>query len=994
MYLIRFLTKVGLPVFLISAGFSTIGASNNPMMQVADIKQKSDIFVKGTVVDQDGQPLIGASIKVEGSQVGVTTDFDGAFSLQCPMGSTLEIAYIGYNPIKVKAEPSLSVTLTENRHILDEVVVVGYGTQRREELTSSVSSVKSESFVQSSNPDAASLIRGKVPGLAIINTSSDPMATAQISLRGTTTLKSSSSPLVLIDGIPGEINEVSPNDIEQIDVLKDGSAAAIYGTRGTNGVILITTKRNGTEGRTSVDINMYWSIQKVSRKLDMLSSNAYRELSKQGVQGAIDYGSSTDWMDQILQTPFNQTYSVALRGGSSNGKYVAAIDYTKNEGIVKHSDVNVLYPRLYVEQKMFRGKLKLEAQLSGYNRTYETGFNTNVYNSALIYNPTAPIKNQDGSWYEGASSSQWWNPVALLEETKGDNKHTKLRMYGKATIYPFDGLSISILGSKDISNWAGLGYETQKHNSTTMSGYGGVAKRTSTRTQDDMLEILANYSRNFGAHSLNALAGYTWDKYNYQYAYMYNFGFSADDFTYNNMGNGTALSKGKASMSTSQNESKLVGYFGRLNYNFANKYFLSASIRYEGSSKFGKDHKWGTFPAVSAGWTISRESFMKGIDWLNNLKLRVGYGITGTMPGNPYMSLTTLSFRGQSYYNGAYITMMMPGGNANPDLRWEKKKEFNVGLDFSFLNDRISGTVDYYRRRTEDLIWDYSVPVPPFISTSITANAGTIDNSGLEIGLTFIPVQNHDFDWTSSINFSTNKNKLVSLSNDKFVSGSYFDNGFLDAPIQQSTHRAEEGGPIGNFYGYKSIGVDNDGRWIIEGADGQPKSIAEQKPEDKQVIGNGVPKYYLNFNNTLRYKNIDFSVTMRGAFKFDVLNTPAMFYGTPVSIANANTLSNAFDAKFYGKALSSQQELQYVSYFVEKGDYWKIDNVTIGWSPKIKTDLIAKLRIYASINNLATITKYSGIDPEVDVSGLAPGVDNKYRYPQARTFTFGIQASF
>lgn len=981
---------------LIGNAFLPIEAyAGNEITAQSSVSDERQATVRGIVLDNEGQPLIGATVKVKGNNIGVNTDYEGKFALQCKPGCTLEISYIGYVPAQVKVDGTgnVRVTLTEDNRKLDEIVVVGYGTQRREELTSSIGSVKSTDFVISSNPDAASLIRGKVPGLAVINTDANPMSTAQISLRGITTLASSSSPLVLIDGIPGELNDVSPNDIEQIDVLKDGSAAAIYGTRGTNGVILITTKHNA-ENKARIDVNMYWSTQRISKKVDMLTTDAYRKLAKEGTAGAVDYGGATDWMDEILQNPLSQTYSVAMRGGSQTGSYTASVDYTSNEGIVKRSNVKVLYPKLYVEQKFFDNVLKLEAQISGLHRTYDLAYNSNVYNSALIYNPTAPVKTADGKWNEGASSTQWWNPLALLEETEADNKQTKLKVYGKGTLYPVDGLSISMLGAKEYNYWNGMNYETQKHNSTVMNGYEGVATNTQTRVQEDLLEVTANYSRRFGVHSINALAGYTWNDYNYKYAYMYNFGFSSDDYTYNNMGNGTALSKGKAQMSTSQSSNRLVGWFGRVNYNFDDKYFLSASLRYEGSSKFGKDHKWGTFPAVSAGWIISKEAFMRGIDALNNLKLRAGYGITGTMPGNPYMSLTTLSFWGNSYYNGQWITMLAPGGNANPDLRWEKKKELNIGLDFGLFNDRINGSIDYYKRRTEDLIWDYSVPVPPYLASTITANAGTIENHGLEIGLNLIPVQSRDLDWTAGLNFSTNTNKLVSLSNDKYVAGSYFYSGYLDAPIQQSTHRIEEGGKIGNFYGYKTVGVDDNGKWLIEGTDGKTKPIAEQTPEDKQVLGNGIPKYYLNFNNALRYKNIDLSITMRGAFDYQILNTNAMFYGTPVSLANANTLADAFEAKFYGKKLSSQQELQYVSYFIENGDYWKIDNVTIGWSPKIDCSYIHKLRIYVSVNNLAIFSSYSGIDPEVDINGLAPGVDNKYRYPQARTFTFGIQASF
>ncbi|MBR0525288.1 MAG: TonB-dependent receptor [Prevotella sp.] len=948
----------------------------------------------GVVVDNNGDPIIGASIVVKDSHEGAITNLDGRFSLVGVQGRILVVSYVGFQTQEVRATSNMRIVLQENTKALNEVVVVGYGTQRKEELTSSVMSVKSDKFIQGATTDAANLIRGKVAGLSVINTDGNPLSTAQIMLRGVTTLKSSAAPLIIIDGVPGALNDVSPNDIEQIDVLKDGSAAAIYGTRGTNGVIIITTKRSKGEMRPTIDVNSYISTQQITRKLDMMSASQYRQKVQEGVPGAIDHNASTNWLDEILQTPLNQTYSVSLKGGSSQTNYIASVDYTSNEGIVKRSNVNVLYPRMNVTHRMWGDLLKLEAQLSGYHRTYDIPYNNDVYNSAILYNPTFSVKNDDGTWNENGSNPMRFNPVALLEETKGENKDTKIKMYGKATLSPIQGLSLSLLGSKEIDNFFAGYYETMQHKSTTMDGRNGYASRTTARTQNDLLEITAQYNNRFGLNNVNALLGYSWNQYNYQYASMSNWEFPSDDFTYNNMGQGAALSKGRAGESSTQNMNKLVGWFGRINYNYANRYFLSASVRYEGSSKFGADHKWGTFPAVSAGWNLAGEDFMKPVEAVSTLKLRAGYGVTGTVPADPYMSLNRLSMGGYGYYRGEWINQLKPSGNANPDLRWEKKKELNVGLDFGFLQDRITGSIDFYRRTTDDLIWDYSVPVPPYVSTVITANAGTIRNTGLEVNLTAIPVQTKDFEWTTNVNFSTNSNKLVSLSNDEFIAGSYTDLNQLVAPIQQPSHRIEEGKSIGNFYGYKSVGVDENGHWLIEGADGQSKPIAQQDATDKQVIGNGLPDFYLNFNNTLRYKQFDLNVTMRGAFGFQILNSPEMFYGSPVGLGNGNVMNSAFEPK-YGRALANDQELQYVSYFVQNGDYWKIDNVTLGWSPDLsRINWIQKLRLYASISNLATITGYKGIDPEVSVSGLTPGIDNLYRYPAARTYTLGISLTF
>lgn len=986
--------------FFFSAMMASAICASCPQFIFAEVNDVQTVMqsgiVKGQVVDESGEPIIGASIVIKGSGKGTITDINGNFTLDNASKSTLIISYIGYmtQEITVNGQTSCKVILKEDTKKLDEVIVIGYGTQRKEELTSSVMSVKAKDFIQTSTPDAATLIRGKVAGLTVIQPDANPLSTSQIMLRGVTTLKSSASTLVIIDGIPGNLNDVSPNDIDQIDVLKDGSAAAIYGTRGTNGVIIITTKGVKGEMEPTIDFNSYISTQSITRKLGIMSAEEYVQKVSEGVTGTIDHGSSTDWLDEIMQTPFNQTYSINLKGGSARTSYIASLDYTSNEGLVRNSQVNVLYPRINVTHRMFGNLLKLEAQLNGYQRTYDIPFNSNVYNSAIIYNPTYAIKHENGTWNEDGSDPMRSNPVALLEETKGENKDTNIKMYGKATLNPIAGLSISYLVSREIDNYFAGYYETQRHKSTTMDGKNGYASRTTARTQSDLMELTAQYSNNFGEHTLNALLGYSWNKYNYQYAFMDNYDFPTDDFTYNNMNKGSALVKGKANQTTTQNENKLVGYFSRVNYNYGGRYFLSASVRYEGSSKFGADHKWGTFYAASAGWSIKGEKFMDNLKAISTLKLRVGYGVTGTVPGDPYMSLNRLDLGGYTYFNGEWINQLKPSGNANPDLRWEKKKELNLGLDFGFLDDRISGSIDYYRRTTDDLIWDYSVPVPPYVSSTIRANAGTIRNSGIEIALNFIPVVTKDFDWNSNVNFSTNKNKLVSLSNDKFIAGSYADMGQLDAPVQQLSHRLQEGEPLGNFYGYKSIDIDDKGHWIIEGEDGNPKPISEQLASDKKIIGNGLPKWYLNFNNTFRYKQIDLGITMRGAFGFQILNLPRLFYGSPAALGNTNALASAFDPVYGKRALASDQSLQYVSYYMEDGDYWKIDNVTLGWTPALSLKWIKKLRVYASVSNLATITGYSGIDPEVGISGLTPGIDNKYRYPAARTYTFGINLTF
>lgn len=970
------------------------------------IDQQSRI-ITGTVTDSHGEPIIGANVVIKGTTTGTVTDLDGKYSLEVPQGAVLQISYIGYltKEFAVNNSKSANISLTEDMQSIDEVVVVGYGTQKKGEVASSISTIKSENFVKTPTTDAAQLIKGQVPGLSVITPDADPTSTSQISLRGITTLKASTSPLVLIDGIPGDLNSVSPDDIEQIDVLKDGSAAAIYGTRGTNGVILITTKNANGEMPTEVDVNAYISTQQITKTLPFMKADEYRQRVKEGWPGGQDDGSSVNWMDEITRTPFTQIYNINMRGGSKTTNYVASFEYRGLNGLIKRTNNQMFYPRIEITHRMFNNKLKLNASLSGYKQTYFSGadggdrnsevynYNSEVYRNALIYNPTTPVYDKDGNYSE-SSKNEYYNPVSLLNEVEGENQATNLRMFANVTYSPIEGLDIKYLFSSNTYNQVRGYYETQKHKSTWRDGKNGYASRGSTRKNEDLSELTVQWRKTlFEDHSFTLLGGYSWQKTNYQNFYMQNFNFPSDGYTYNKMEAGQALKDGRGVENSKAEESRLIGYFGRLNYSYKGKYMFAASIRHEGSTKFGADHKWGNFPSVSAAWNIKGENFMEDVDVLSILKLRAGYGITGTVPTDPYMSLNTLNFGTYVYYNNQWIKTMRPESNANPDLRWEKKKEINVGIDFGFLDDRITGNIDYYNRKTEDLLWDYDVPSPPYLFSNMIANAGSMRNQGLEVGMTAIPVQTKDFQWTTSMNYSTNKNELLSLSNDQFISSGYSDQGSTGEPLQTNTHRIQEGQPIGNFWGYKSIDIDENGHWIIEGADGKPKPISQQQPTDKQVIGNGLPKHYLNWNNSLSWKNFDFSVTMRGAFGFDILNMPRLQYEAPVMLARGNVLSNAFEKKYGKVPLAADQELQYVSYYIENGSYWKIDNVTLGYTFKFNT-WIKRLRIYGTVSNLATISGYSGIDPEVGISGLNPGVDNKNRYPSTRTYTLGVSVKF
>lgn len=957
--------------------------------------------VNGLVTDKDDIPVSGATVIIKGTSIGTITDENGQFSLESvPDKATIQVSYIGFltQEVSITNKKYIHVQLVEDIQSLDEVVVVGYATQKVGEISSAISSIKADDFSKTPTIDVAQAIKGKIPGLQITTTSSDPTGSSQISLRGINSLNSGSNPLVLVDGIPSNLNTVSPDNIERIDVLKDASAAAIYGTRGANGVILVTTKgAKGGDMPTEVTVNAYVSTEQIVKRLPFLNASQYRQKAEEGIPGCTDDGADVDWLDEVTRTPLSQVYNISLRGGSKSTNYAIYFEYKDSNGLMKRSNNVTYYPSMEITHRMFNDKLKLTANLRGFKRTFHTGgdgsgFDTEVYRNALIYNPTTPIYQEDGT-YSFVDKNAYNNPVALLNEAGGERRSTQLQMNANAVYTPIKDLDIKYLYSSTTYTYTAGYYRSKDHPSSIRSNQTGFASRGTDRTTQDQSELTVSYKGMIEDHHFSALAGYSWMKNTAEFYWMQNYNFPSDLTTYNNMGSGQALKDGLANEHSEASEEKLIAYFGRFNYNYKEKYMFAASIRHEGSTKFGTNYKWGNFPSVSAAWNIHSEEFMQGIHYLTALKFRLGYGITGTVPGSSYVSIPRLNIGNYSYFNGDWEKNAIPSSNANPNFRWEKNKELNVGLDFGFLKDRITGSIDYYKRKTDDLIWNYSVPTPPYLYSTITANAGSMENKGIEIGLNVTPIQTKKFQWVSTINFSSNKNKLVSLSNDEFVAGNYSDQGSTGEPIWQSTHRVEVGEPIGNFYGYKAIDIDESGHWIVEGSDGNPKSLAEATPSDKKIIGNGLPKHYMGFSNTIRWNGIDFSITMHGAFGFDILNGPRLQYGAPVMLGRGNVLSEAFDVKFNKVPLAMDQSLEYVDYYIEKGNYLKIDNLTLGYTFKFH-DWAKQLRIYGVISNLATISGYSGIDPEVSVKGLAPGVDDKNRYPSTRTYTLGLSFVF
>lgn len=960
--------------------------------------------VTGKVKDSSGEPVIGASVVVKGNNtMGTITDFDGNFMLDVPTKSVLVISYIGYvtQEVPTAGKKSLEIILKEDTKTLDEVVVIGYGTQRKGDVTSSVASVKADNFVKGAVKDVGQLIQGKVAGLAITNPNGDPTGSTQIRLRGTNTIGgANTAPLVLIDGIPGELGTVAPEDVESVDVLKDGSAAAIYGTRGTNGVILITTKQAKGVDINQVEYNGYVSTSLIAKKLDMLNADEFRTLYPDQ-----DHGADTDWIDEISRTPISHVHNLSLMGGNSKTNYIANLNYASRQGIMKKSDFESFQGRIEVTHRMFDDKLKLKFGLFGKKNQMESttsggSFRGWVYGQATRRNPTDPVRNEDGTWNENVSKFEYENPLALLYEAEGNVKKTQLRYNGNIVYNPIKDLTLSAVFSYIRDNM-NRGYgETLSHISALRDGLAGWSSVGAYTKMEKLMELTAQYNKEIGAHKFSVLGGYSYNETDFEELWIDNYGFQDDYFGgWHNIGIGSALKDGKANIGSKKTPTNLIGFFGRATYSFKNRYLLMGALRYEGASQlWGTDNAWGLFPSVSVGWRITEEAFMKNQKIFDDLKLRVGYGVTGSQPKDPFLGVAMLKYGSYAFVNGNWIQTIVPASNPNPDLKWEEKKETNIGLDFVSWGGRLSGSIDYYNRDVDGLIYEYGVPTPPNLYNKTMANGGTMRNRGVEVLVTVVPVQNKDFEWSTTGTFSLNSNKLISLSGSIFKSDyDYFNTGTVEYSGQVAdSHRVQVGESIGNFYGFKVVDVDSEGRWIYEDRNGELVNYKDftHAPEDKHVIGNGLPKWYAGWNNTLRYKNFDLNVTMRGAFGFQIINGGRMNYENVKNSRFENRLKSVNDLVFGKHTLSPEVEPEFNSYYVEDGDYWKIDNITLGYSFGQVGKYIKSLRIYGSVLNALTITGYKGIDPEVSTDDLTPGYDTRDRYPSVRSFTFGVNVKF
>ena len=951
--------------------------------------------VQGVVSDAaNGEPIPGVVVMVQGTNNGVSTDLDGHYVLPLKGQKNPVIVFrsIGYSTqeIAVNSRTTIDVSLSPDMEFLDEVVVIGYGTLDKKELTSAISHVSSKEFLATSGSDPSMMIQGKVAGVTVENTgAADPNNNASIQVRGISSRNAGLGPLIVIDGIPGgNLTNINPNDIESIDILKDGAASAIYGTRGSNGVVLINTKKGAKDGAFHTSYEVVTGANVMVKDLDMLSAQEFRE-KKVASGSAEDFGGNIDWLKEVSRVGFSHQHTITLSGGNMNNNFRVSADYRKANGIDKRSDREEYGARASFNHNSKNGLFTFVVNLAP-RLVKSKSADWNVFHYAIEANPTSPIYDpQDPSRYFsflGQRADK--NPVEIINTELNDHEYKLLDWDATARLNILPGLSTQVTYSDQYIGSIGGYFIPSTNNKTNRS----EASRSYDQTEKHAIEWVTNFQKSFGDHNLKAMAGYSWQTIMYSGFSAANKDFANDGTTYDSLSQGEwGLEEGHDGTSSYRNDSKLIAFFGRVNYDYKSKYLFTASLRYEGSSKFGANNKWGYFPAVSAGWRISQEDFMKGCSsWLNDLKLRADFGVTGNQDFDSYKSLNTMTGYGQYYYQGKWFTVWGASKNVNPDLRWEKGINWNIGLDFAVLNNRLSGSINYFNRTQKDLLGDYNVSIPPYLFSTTYANVGTMKNSGVEIELRGTVVNTKDFTYNVTFVGSSMDNRFVSFSNNDYKGQKFYYVAPTEDPFPfHYLQRIEEGERIGNFYMWKFAGFNSSGEWIIYDKNGDYKIGMDATDEDMYSVGNGLPKFTASLSNYFRYKNFDLNVYFRGAFGFNIFNVHEFYYGIPGMTSNVMKLA-------YTKNANIKENPLVCDYYLEKGDYVKLDLLTLGYTFNLKNKYIDSLRLSVTGKNLLTFTSFTGVDPSTySTNGLTPGATgSRNYYPTCRQFLVGLQVGF
>ena len=971
--------------------------------------------VKGTVLDNLGEPLAGVNIVEKGTTNGTLTDIDGDYSLNVAKGQTLVFSFIGYRTIEaVVSGTTLNITMEEDSELLEDVVVIGYGSMQRKDLTSSITTVKAKDLNTGVFSDAASMLQGKVPGL-VVTTTGDPNGSPSMTLRGASSLRSGAmSPYYVIDGIPGvDISMVAPDDIESIDVLRDATATAIYGSKAANGVIIVTTKKGKKDQeRVNVTYSGYVAFDQALKTLDMASASDIRDYvsRKKAADSEYNYkydgGGDTDWQSEVLRTAMSHNHNIAINGGSAKTTYMASMNLAKREGVVIGSKNDRANVRTLLSTKVLKDRLELSTGVNGMfgkNVGVPMGDEgASVLDAMNYFNPTLPIKTADGNWSKGDGSNNY-NPLSLINEDKSQTEWKRLQFIGKATLTIMEGLTWNANYSfsafqRTYSSYDSHNTQITDKNALVSPEFNGVAARNTYFGKGQTFETYGNYDATFGVHKVGLMVGYTWE----ENIDNDGFGVRVNSFYDDNIGWNNITYAGEMRNELKWLESgnvqtiRNISFYGRASYSFNSRYMLQATIRRDGSSVFGKDHQWGTFPSVSVAWNLTEEAFMKNQSLFDNLKLRMGYGISGNAMGfDAYTAYYTYGSSGNR--DNKYVTLEMTKLD-NPDLKWESTSMFNVGLDYGLLKGRLSGSIEYYIKKTTDLIWNY--PVSSYVSpkSEIDANVGEITNTGIEFSLSAIPVQTKNFTWNTTLNLSHNSNTVDKLSNEYYKTSTFSQGEPMVAGVSAEgyTQRVMEGEPLGTFYTYEWAGVDSEGIsvYYTRDANGNRDGGTTRDPgfKDRTITGCAQPKLTVGWNNTFNYKNWNATMFLTGVFGNDVYNGLRAHYTAPDFFAGGKNVLKEFiyerDLKDTGSNIPSDK-------FIEDGSYIRLQSLSVGYTFKNFNGWLQNVQLYATMNNVFTITDYKGLDPEVNLGGIDPGVDYRWKvYPHTRTTMIGVKINF
>ena len=880
---------------------------------------------------------------------------------------------------------------------LDSLITVGYATGSIKNLSGFVEKITELQMNRDQITNPLDAIRGRVPGLTIQRGTNGQAALDAVRLRGTTSLTSGNDPLIIVDGVFGDLNmltSIYPTDIESFTILKDASETAQYGSRGASGVIEVTTKK-GISGKTRVSYNGSFGITSVYKNLSMLSANGFRQVADERGLSILDLGNNTDFQKEIEQTGFQQNHHVAFYGGSDASSYRVSLGYVDRQGVIQNQDMRNFTSNMNMSQNIFGNFIRCELGMFGSVQKNHNLFDyQKTFYSAATFNPTFPNhKNTEtGSWDQITSASQITNPLAWME-VKDHDDTSNISTHARLTFNLMDDLKLVMFGAYTYNI-----VENSQYLPTSVWAHGQAYK--GTKKMESLLgNLMLSYKKNWRKHFFDVLALAELQKETYTGYYTTVTNFSSDQFGYDNLQAGAIrLWEGTNSY---YEEPHLASFMGRFNYTYADRYILTVNARTDASSKFGSNHKWGFFPSVSAAWAVSEEEFMKRIPLVDNLKLRVGYGLAGNQNGiDSYTTLGLVRPNGVVPVGNSAVVTLGEMQNINPDLKWEVKHTFNAGADLGMFGNRLLLSVNYYNSKTTDMLYLYNVSVPPFTYNTLLANIGSMRNSGTEIAIGITPLKTPDMELNINANITFQRNKLLSLS------GTY--NGEnISAPEYKSLASLDGAGfhggynhivyqivgqPLGVFYLPHSNGLvsDGDGGYTYGIADLNGGGISLEDGEDRYVAGQAVPKTLLGSNISFRYKRFDISVQINGAFGHKVYNGTSLTYMNMNIFPDYNVMEEAPRRNIKDQTATD--------YWLEKGDYVNFDYLTIGWNvPLAKAQkYIRSLRLAFTVNNLATISGYSGLSPMINSSTVNStlGVDDKRGYPLARTYTVGLSINF